>query len=97
MRLQLVRAARRAAWGRDLRLQLEACALAALDEEAHGNRRFTHHDDIAVGEATAIDINDKIARREPGERPHHAALEFIVRRARADHFAYRECKEIADA
>lgn len=83
---------------KNLRLQLEGGSAAlTVEEESHAHRAFTHDDGVAVCEMTAIDVDRKVARSQSRKRADHAALEFIMWRALADHFAHRKRQQFADA
>jgi hypothetical protein len=77
--------------------KFDAGASWAHHEEAHVDGAFAHHDGFGVGKNASVDVDAKIAGVEAGECSVHAALELVLRGARADRLPHSVSHEFANA
>jgi len=61
-----------------------------FQEESDVDGAFAHDDGLGVAIKPAVYIDAKIAGAKAGERAHHRAGKFVLRRARADRFSDRK-------
>lgn len=82
---------------RSLNFKFDVDRAARAQEEAHVRDAFADDDRVGVGEVPSVDVHREIPGRQARERTMHAALKFVVRRARADRFPHGERDQLADA